>query len=88
MRCLLQEEMNELKFPKPLERDYMLKHSEGGVKAMCAIMEEYAKEYAKESDKETARQFFENGASLELVKASIASLSEEELMEIYTAVHA
>ena len=80
--------MNELKFPKTLERDYMLKHSEGGVKAMCAIMEEYVKEYVKESDKKIARQFFQNGASLELVKASIMSLSEEELTEIYTAVHA
>lgn len=41
---------------------------------MCAIMEEYA------------RHFFQNGVSLEIVKASIPNLSEKELLEIYHAV--
>lgn len=88
MRCFLQEEMNDPKFPRTSERVHMLKHSEGGVNAMCAIMEEYAKEYAKESDKKMVKQLFKNGASFELVKVSITSLSEKELMEIYNAVHA
>ncbi len=90
MRCFLQEEMNDPKFPRTSERVHMLKHSEGGVKAMCAIMEEYAKEYAeqyaKESDKKTVRHLLQNGVSFELVKASISSLSEKELLEIYNAV--
>ena len=54
---------------------------------MCAIMEDYAKEYAKESDKKTAKQLFENGAGFELVKASLTTLSEEELREIYNSVN-
>lgn len=32
---------------------------------------------------ETARRFFQNGASYELVKASITTLTEEKLQEIY-----
>lgn len=57
---------------------------------MCTVMEEYAKEYAKEfakeSDKQTARHLFQNGVSLNIVKASIIRLSEEEILEIYNSV--
>lgn len=87
MKCFLQEEVNERKFPEFSNRVHMLKHSEGGISKMCAIMEEYAKEYAKESDRKSAEKLFRNGAGFELVKASIASLSEEELREIYQGVH-
>ena len=87
MRCFLQEEVDDHKFPEFSNRVHMLKHSEGGISKMCAIMEEYAKEYAKESDKKSAEKFFRNGAGFELVRGSLTSLSEEELREIYRGVH-
>lgn len=88
MKGFLQEEMNDPKFPRISERIHMLKYSEGGATAMCEIMEEYAKEYAKESEKKIARQFFQNGVGLEIVKASMPDLSEKELLEIYQSVQA
>lgn len=86
MKCFLQEEVDDPRFPRISERVAILKHSKGGIQVMCEIMEEYAKEYAKESDKKTVRQLFENGASLELVRAGFASLTEEELAEIFHSV--
>lgn len=90
MRCFLQEEVDDPKFPMTSKRVHMLKHSEGGLKIMCAIMEDYAKEYAKErikdSEKKIARRLFLNGASIETVRASIPGLSEKELLEIYKSV--
>jgi len=90
MKCFLQEEVDDPKFPVTSKRVHMLKHSEGGLKIMCAVMEEYAKEYAKEfakeSDKQTARHLFQNGVSLNIVKASIVRLTEEEIMEIYNSM--
>lgn len=50
---------------------------------MCEAVENYGKECAREAVKETAYNFFKNGASYEMVKASMSSLTEEELMEIY-----
>lgn len=88
MKGFLQEDMNDPKFPRISERIHMLKCSEGGTADMCEIMEEYAKEYAKESTKKIAKQFFQNGVGLEIVKASIPDLSEEELLEIYSSVQA
>ncbi len=86
MKCFMQEEVDDPKFPKTSKRVHMLKHSEGGLKIMCAVMEEYAEERIKDADRKTARHFFQNGASLSLVIASIRSLSEKELREIYEAV--
>lgn len=79
MKCFLQKEVRDSKFPRTSERVHMLKHSERGMKAMCKIMEEYMKDCAREM----AILFFRNGASLELVKKSITILSEEEVREIY-----
>lgn len=95
MKCFLQKEVDDPKFPRMSKRVHLLKHSEGGLRIMCAVMEEYAKEYAKEyaeeyakeSDKQTARYLFQNGASLELVKLSMRNLSGEEIQEIYESVH-
>lgn len=91
MKCFLQEEVDDHKFPEFSNRVHMLKHSEGGISRMCAIMEEYAKEYAeeyaKEVEKKSAENFFRNGVSFGLVKASITNLSEEELQKIYCEVH-
>jgi len=87
LKCFLPEEADDPKFPRTSKRVHMLKHSEGGLKIMCVVMEEYAEERIKNADKETVRNLFRNGVSLKAVKASIVRLSEKEILEIYEAVH-
>lgn len=62
---------------------------------MCDLVENYAKDYAervaKEAVKQTAKQtekdnalrLFQNGVGYELVRASLISLSDEELQKLY-----
>ena len=49
---------------------------------MCEVIEGYAREQAEKH----ARNFFEKGASFEMVKECIDSLSEEVLRKIYESV--
>lgn len=44
---------------------------------MTQVVEEYANKKILERDKETAKSFLQNGASVELVKKSIPTLSME-----------
>ena len=44
---------------------------------MTQVVEEYANKKVLERDKETAKSFLRNGASVELVKKSIPTLSVE-----------
>ena len=74
------------KFPKISKRKKYFLEEEGGKQEMCDIVENYAKEYAREKEKETTRKLFENGATFELVRAAIDSLSSEELKTIYDEV--
>ena len=74
------------KFPKTSARKQNFLVSEGGKEVMCEIVEEYAREVAQEQAEEHVRKLFENGASMELVKMSITSLSEEILQQIYESV--
>ena len=60
-----------------------VKDSEGGEKEVCELVENYARQVAEQATKATAKRFFENGASYEMVRSSITSLSDEELQEIY-----
>lgn len=53
---------------------------------MCDIVEEYARQRAEEAERTSARKFFENGATYEMVRASIDMLSDEELQSIYEKV--
>lgn len=53
---------------------------------MCKTVEETRKLTLKESAKETAKNFFLNGISLELVKKSLTLLTEEEITAIYKEV--
>lgn len=83
------------KVPKTSARKKQFKESEGGRENMCDLVEEYAKQRAEEAAKEAAkkaaeaearknaRKFFENGATYEMVRASIDMLSDEELQSIY-----
>lgn len=70
------------KFPKTSARKYQFLESEGGKEQMCEIVEDYAREQAAKH----ARKFFEKGASFEMVKECIDSLSEEVLRKIYESV--
>ena len=83
------------KFPRVSQRKRQFKEEDGGTNNMCDLVEQYAKEYAKEYAEEVAEErvkenargnalrFFQNGGSYELVRASIPSLSGEDLQEIY-----
>ncbi len=71
------------KFPKTSKRKSQFKREEGGEGKVCEAVENYGRECAKENAMENAYNFFKNGASYEIVKASITSLTEEELQEIY-----
>lgn len=71
------------KFPKVSARKKQFKESQGGQEEVCDLVENYAKECAEEAEKKAAKKLFENGAKYELVRASITSLSDEELKRIY-----
>lgn len=72
------------KFPKISKRKRQFKHGEGGEGQMCEAIENFGKECAKEAVMESVYNLFKNGASYEMVRASIHLLSDDELMEIYT----
>ena len=74
---------NFKKFPKVSERKKQFKENEGGSDKMCDLVENYAKERVKQAEKENALKLFQNGADYKLVRASIASLSDDELQKIY-----
>ena len=95
MRIFKEEMLYDFeKFPKVSKRKKQFKESEGGKQEVCDLVENYAKQRAEEAaekaaekaTRETARKFFENGVSYEVVRASIATLSDEELQEIYKEV--
>ncbi len=79
------------KFPRVSRRKKQFKGNKGGSEPMCDLVENYAKERAekvakeatKQTEKNSALKFFQNGADYELVRASITSLSDEELQKIY-----
>lgn len=82
------------KFPKVSGRKKQFKEGEGGNETMCDLVENYAKKKAAEAAakaaaeaaeeaRNSALRLFQNGASYELVRASILTLSDEELQAIY-----
>ena len=85
------------KFPKVSHRKKQFKESEGGKEKVCNLVENYAKERAEEAAKEaakkaekeamdSAKKFFENGVSYEIVRSSITTISDKTLQEIYNQV--
>ena len=61
MKCFLQSQVSDDRFPRMSQRMSYLKQSEGGKRNMCKIMEEYAKEYAKDAIDEYFRDLICNG---------------------------
>ena len=75
------------KFPKVSKRKKQFKTNEGGKNEVCDLVENYARERAKKEAADSAKKFFENGVSYEVVRASITLLSDEELQKIYKKVN-
>lgn len=82
------------KFPKVSKRKKQFKEDEEGDKTMCDLVENYANKKAAEAAakaaaeaaaeaKASALRLFQNGVDYELVRASITSITDEELREIY-----
>jgi len=69
-------------------KDFLRKHR-GDVMSNCLTEfneEAYKKGLCEETSIENARNFFQNGASYELVRASIKHISDEKLQEIYNEI--
>ena len=86
MECFMQEQVENKKFPLLSGRVWYYKNEERGVRTMCKIMEDYAKEKVDEASLNTAKKFFQNGCSLEIVLASIENIPEEILRKLYEEV--
>ena len=74
------------KFPRVSKRKKQFKESEGGNEEMCDLVENYAKQKAEEKAADSARKLFENGVSYDIVRASITTISDEDLQKIYEQV--
>ena len=78
------------KFPRVSKRKKQFKESEGDNEEMCDLVENYAKKRAEEATAEkaadSAKKLFENGVSYEIVRASISTISDEDLQKIYMQV--
>ena len=81
-----QEAYDFKKFPKVSERKQQFLLKEGGKERMCELVDNYVREREIIKAKETAKKLFINGASYELVRDSIDSLSDEEIKAIYEQV--
>ena len=69
---------------------FEFKQSKGGNEEMCDLVENYAKERAEEATAkeaaDSARKLFENGVNYDIVRASITTISDEDLKAIYEQV--
>lgn len=63
MRCFLQKEISDEKFPELAERLNYFKNNQKGVDSMCKIIEEYGDERAAESAAETLVKNIETAAN-------------------------
>lgn len=70
------------KFPRLSERVKYFKESQEGANAMSQTFEEYVQERLDEKMAETAKTFLQNGASIELVRKSIPTLSADVIEEL------
>ena len=81
MDCFLQKEVDNAKFPKLTNRVHYLKHEEGGVNAMCEVMEQYSKKAYKQGEEASQRQ-----ANIAAIKNMIIRFqaTKEVILEDYT----
>lgn len=69
--CFLKKEINNSKFPELTKRMNYLKHQEGGLQAMCDVMEKYEKKAAEK-------------ANIRAIKKMIPRFTKEEILEDYS----
>lgn len=79
MQCFLQKSVNNPKFPKMSKRIQDLKSTEGGVSAVCEIMEKYQAEAVANAEAKTKAET-EITAVFNML---IMGLSEEKVQEAY-----
>lgn len=89
MKCFMQTEVENDKFPAISKRMKYLKHSEGGLEKMCKIMEEYAKEYLEEHAEDILKSHTDEQIDHALAKgknpediADIIGVSLDKVMEM------
>ena len=70
------------KFPRLSKRVRYFKESQEGADNMSDVVEKYFQKRMTEHDKETAKTFLQNGVSVELVRKSIPTLSEDDIEEL------
>ena len=75
------KEIDNAKFPKLTNRVHYLKHEEGGVNAMCEVMEQYSKKAYKQGEEAGQRQ-----ANIAAIKNMIIRFqaTKEVILEDYT----
>ena len=85
MDCFLQKEVDNAKFPKLTNRVHYLKHEEGGVNAMCEVMEQYSKKAAKKAYKQ-GEEAGQRQANIAAIKNMIIRFqaTKEVILEDYT----
>ena len=85
MDCFLQKEIDNAKFPKLTNRVHYLKHEEGGVNAMCEVMEQYSKKAAKKAYKQ-GEEAGQRQANIAAIKNMIIRFqaTREVILEDYT----
>ncbi len=82
MSCFTKKEVNNPKFPKLSKEVQRLKETEGGLSAVCEVMEKYN----KEENKEHIEQLLRNGVSVEILADSFKNYTLEEIKEIQTSL--
>lgn len=86
MECFLQEQVTNNKFPLLSSRVWYFKNDEGGINAMCKIVEDYANDVANEREMISIKKLFNNGCALDVVIDSFANISEDVIRKIYEEV--
>ena len=74
MKCFLQKEIDNDKFPELSDRLSYFKNDGKGVDSMCDIIKDYAKEYAKEYAEERAAELLVN--NIETLAKKIGTVEE------------
>ena len=82
MSCFVKKEVKNPKFPLLSSEVQRLKETEGGLLAVCEVMEKYN----KEENKEHIEQLLRNGVSVEILADSFKNYSLEEIKEIQASL--
>ena len=76
LSCLIEKEVNNAKFPVLTKRMNYLKHQEGGLQAVCEVMERYEKKAAEEANiRAIKKMIIDFNASKEII---LKDYTEEE----------